>query len=49
MRLGELAKVVRSKNAGPFLLTFDILFDDRETLERIRAGGRLTVDTVAAA
>jgi hypothetical protein len=49
MRLGELAKVVRSKNAGPFLLTFDILFDDRETLERIRAGGRQTVDTVAAA
>src|SRR5690349_6456236 len=26
--LGELAKLVRSKNAGPFWLTIDIMFED---------------------
>jgi hypothetical protein len=26
--LGDLAKLVRSKNAGPFWLTIDIMFDD---------------------
>jgi hypothetical protein len=40
---------VRSKNAGPFLLTFDILFDSPETLERVRQTGDLTGDTVARA
>ena len=28
--LGDVAQLIRSKNAGPFLLTLDILFDDRE-------------------
>jgi Domain of unknown function (DUF4387) len=28
--LGELAKLVRSKNAGPFWLTIDIMFNDRD-------------------
>ncbi len=27
-RLYDLAKVLRSKNAGPFELTLDIMFDD---------------------
>jgi len=49
MRLGDIAKVVRSKNAGPFIMTFDILFDSVETLEKVRAGGHLTVNSVAAA
>lgn len=49
MRLADIAKVVRSKNAGPFIMTFDVLFDSEETLERIRAGGNLTRDSVAAA
>ena len=29
--LGEMAKLVRSKNAGPFWLTLDVMFEDRET------------------
>jgi hypothetical protein len=49
MKLGELASVVRSKNAGPFLLTFDVLLPDTETFERLRASGRLTRETVAHA
>ena len=34
--LGRLAKLVRSKNAGPFWLTIDIMFDDSETYRRVR-------------
>jgi len=30
------AKLVRSKNAGPFWLTIDIMFDDAETYRRAR-------------
>ena len=38
--LADLARLIRSKNAGPFELTFDIMFDDagdlraRQTLRR---------------
>src|SRR5438309_10889994 len=34
--LGDLAKLVRSKNAGPFWLTIDIMFDDAEGYRRAR-------------
>ena len=34
--LGDLAKLVRSKNAGPFWLTIDIMFDDADAYRRAR-------------
>ena len=34
--LWEIAKLIRSKNAGPWELTFDIMFDDHESYERSR-------------
>jgi len=33
-RLAEVSRHVRSKNAGPFWITVDISFSDRETFER---------------
>lgn len=45
MKLSELARVVRSKNAGPTLLTIDVLFADEDAFVRGRAG--LTVEAVA--
>ena len=45
--LGDLASVIRSKNAGPFEVTLDILFDDPETYRRVKASGVLTVPRVA--
>jgi hypothetical protein len=33
--LGELAKLIRSKNAGPFVLTIDVMFEDEETYRRV--------------
>ena len=38
-RLRDLAKLIRSKNAGPFQLTFDIMFDDEPTYKRVRDSG----------
>jgi len=38
-QLWQVAKLIRSKNAGPFELTFDVIFKDRETYERVRDSG----------
>ena len=48
MRLCELASLIRSKNAGPFNLTFDILFDDQESFQRVKRSARLTPELFAA-
>ena len=45
--LGELAGLIRSKNAGPFELTFDIMFDDPAAFERVRRSGALTRELIA--
>jgi hypothetical protein len=34
--IGDLAVLVRSKNAGPFWLTIDIMFDDAAKYHRVR-------------
>lgn len=44
--LGDLAKTVRSKNAGTDRITFDIIFSDRATYEHVRSSGALTRETV---
>jgi hypothetical protein len=46
-KLGELARLIRSKNAGPFVLTIDVMFDKEEDFERVRRSGVLTADTIA--
>ena len=45
--LAEIADEVRSKNAGPFELTFDILFDDERTYQKVKSSGVLTRELVA--
>lgn len=47
-RLADLARVVRSKNAGPFEVTLDLIFPDRETYERVKRTGYFTRERVAA-
>lgn len=47
--LSELAAIIRSKNAGPFRLTFDILFRDPETCDAVWRSGAVTRETVARA
>ena len=40
--LGELATLIRSKNAGPFNLTFDIMFEEVENYQKVIASNVLT-------
>src|ERR1700732_1774081 len=45
-RLFDLAKTIRSKNAGVDRITFDIIFADRATYERVRRSGVLSRDAI---
>ncbi|NML30559.1 DUF4387 domain-containing protein [Paraburkholderia antibiotica] len=47
-KLSELAKTIRSKNAGVNKITFDIIFRERETYEHVKASRVLTRESVAA-
>jgi hypothetical protein len=47
-KLGDLAQLMRSKNAGPFTLTFDIMFETEETFRRVCASQALTKRSFAA-
>lgn len=47
MRLSDLAAMVRSKNAGPFVLTFDILFSDEDSYRRVKRSGALNAEMFA--
>jgi hypothetical protein len=45
-KLWELARTIRSKNAGVNLVTFDVIFAERATYERVKRAGVLTRETV---
>jgi hypothetical protein len=47
-KLSELAKTIRSKNAGVDLITFDIIFRERAVYERVKRARVLTRETVCA-
>jgi hypothetical protein len=46
--LGDLAKTIRSKNAGVNKITFDVIFRDRDNYERVKRSGVLTRTSIAA-
>ena len=45
--LKNLAKTIRSKNAGVNKITFDIIFRDQANYERVKKSGALTRQTMA--
>ncbi len=45
--VGDLAVLVRSKNAGPFWLTFDVMFDDEKVYRRVRDSAVINRNDVA--
>lgn len=47
-QLASLARLIRSKNAGPFVLTFDIMFEDEARYRRVRDSGVITRELVAS-
>jgi len=44
--LKDLAQVIRSKNSGPFEITFDVMFKDDSTYRRVKKSGVLNHDLV---
>jgi hypothetical protein len=47
--LSDVATVIRSKNAGPFVITFDVFFKDGITFEKVIKSGSITRSAVAQA
>jgi len=45
-KLSEIAKTIRSKNAGVDKITFDIIFPDRVSYELVRDSGVLSREAV---
>lgn len=44
MKLWQITKLIRSKNAGPFELTFDVIFKDRAGYEKVRDAELINAD-----
>jgi Domain of unknown function (DUF4387) len=47
MQLSDYAAIIRSKNAGPFVLTFDILFSDDDSYQTVKRSGALNASMFA--
>ena len=47
LRLEDLCSVLRSKNAGPFLITLDMIFRDRKAFEAVASRKLITKDLIA--
>ena len=45
-QLKNLARVIRSKNSGPFEITFDVIFDNAAVYERVKHSGAITRELV---
>ncbi|CAH1672688.1 DUF4387 domain-containing protein [Chelatococcus asaccharovorans] len=47
-KLSELAKTIRSKNAGVDKITFDIIFTDRAVYEKVLASRAITAAKISS-
>ena len=45
-KLKDIAKLIRSKNAGPFQLTFDIFFDNPEIYRQVKDSGVINKEII---
>jgi len=45
-KLSEIAKTIRSKNAGVDKITFDVIFPDRAAYDRVRESGVLSHEAI---
>ena len=46
-KLTDLLSVCRSKNAGPFMFTVDLFFEDEEVYKKVKASNMFTKEFVA--
>lgn len=47
MILKDVANVIRSKNAGPYELTLDVILKDGEMFDKIKTAGIINADMIA--
>lgn len=47
-KLIDIASVIRSKNSGPYELTFDVIFKDFETYGKVKAANAINKDNFSA-
>lgn len=47
MKLYDVARILRSKNSGPFELTFDIIFDDKKAYEKVKESHLIQEKTIS--
>ena len=47
MKLKEIAKIIRSKNAGPFYYTLDIIFKDYSDLDMVLKQNLITPESIS--
>lgn len=45
-KLKDIARIIRSKNSGPFELTLDVMFDSQTAFERVKNADVMTNDTI---
>lgn len=45
--LYDIAKIIRSKNAGPFSVTLDVLFDDPVIYEKVKESGLISKEKIS--
>ncbi|TPX15866.1 uncharacterized protein E0L32_000200 [Thyridium curvatum] len=45
--LGDAARIIRSKNSGPFEITLDALFDSKTVYEQVKSSGALKSEVIA--
>nr|WP_315090255.1 DUF4387 domain-containing protein [uncultured Alloprevotella sp.] len=48
MKLINIASVIRSKNSGPYELTFDVIFKDFETYGKVKAAQAVSKEKFCA-
>jgi len=46
-KLKDIAKACKSKNAGPYELTLDIMFQDQQTFDKVRKTGVISAALIA--
>ncbi|KAJ5948239.1 hypothetical protein N7466_001254 [Penicillium verhagenii] len=44
--LGDIASVIRTKNAGPYELTMDVMFDNEDLFQRVKKSGVLCLESI---
>ena len=47
VRLVDIAGVIRSKNAGPYELTLDIIFNDAKWYDKVKQAGVINIDLIS--